>query len=403
MHFYWLPFAVLLTLVLAMDVTIYRKLKHSCRWPHRSHHVFAWLNLIPVAMAIAAAAKAGSTCSNSAMLVKTWLLWGYLLVTIPKILFFAIYSISWISAMGSRWQAAVRVMAAVIAAAAAAHMLWSTVVTPRNIQICHVQVNSARVPQSFDGYRIVQISDMHVGTYGSDTGIVASIVAAANAQHPNLICFTGDMVNRTSSEAIPFMPTLRKLSAPHGIIAIEGNHDNPSRYYHWPTPRQAAADSLRLIGMERQLGWKYLSNGHLKLGKGADSIVVIGLTYADKHTRHPERLMSEAMPEWQSDSHFKIMLQHSPALWDTCFSRLKGVDLTLSGHTHAMQMVGRLWGGKRWSPASLIYPEWGGLYKSKTTGGLLYVNIGTGMVGPPMRLGSARPEITVITLRHSNR
>lgn len=398
MHIYWLPLAVLFVVLAALDVATYCKLKKSFRWPNGFHKLFAWLQVIPWSLAVAVACIPASTCSNSLLVVKMWLMWAFFLCTVPKVLFFLIYALTWIKGMGAKWQAFTRSVATLAATVSAALMIWGAVVTARSPLVTALEVASPRVPRAFDGYRIVHISDLHVATYGADTTFVAELVSVVNAEKPDLIVFTGDLVNRCSSEARPFLHTLSRLKAPDGVIAVDGNHDEPSRYHAWPSPADAAADSLALISMERQLGWQYLADEHTILRRGADSIVVLGLNYMDVLTVHPERMLAKARAGLNHDGHYTIVLEHSPALWRSLLSRQPGLDLTLAGHTHAMQAVVHL-GKWRWSPAALFTPEWGGYYQSDDGRQALYVNVGTGTVGVPMRIG-VRPEVTIITLKH---
>lgn len=398
MRIYWLPFALLLVVLAVLDVIIYRKLKKSFRWPTSFHKLFAWLQVIPWGLAIAIACIPSRSCSNQMLVVKTWLIWAFFLCIVPKVLFFLVYSFTWIRGMGAKWQAMTRSLAALVALGAAGAMIWGVEFTASSLQVHQVEIASPRVPEAFDGYRVVHISDLHVGTYGTDTSLVASLVDEVNAQRPNLICFTGDLVDRSSSEALPFVKPLSRIKATDGVLSILGNHDEASRYHKWASPQEAAADSIALIALEKQMGWRCLINERTMMRRGNDSLVVLGLANMDSLKFMP-KMLTQAMPTWRTDSCFKIVLEHHPNAWGGCLSSKATLDLTLSGHTHGGQAVLRL-GKWRWSPATFISKEWGGLYKSPYLPySWLYTSTGVGEVGVPMRLG-VRPEIVVITLRH---
>lgn len=327
-----------------------------------------------------------------------WLMWWlyvYFSLYIPKAVFvlfdllariprlFGRMTFRWLSATG-----------AVIGALIFGLMLWGAFINRYNIDVNDVEVTVDGLPKSFDGYRIAQISDLHVGTYGDDDGFVRDLVSRVNALHPDLIVFTGDIVNRYSDELRPFVKALSELKAPDGVLSILGNHDYGD-YYKWPSDEVKAANLQLLKDMQADMGWRMLNNDHVVLHRGAmaDSIVVIGVenvgdppfrTYGDLDAAYPAL----------DDPAVKILLSHNPAHWvdDIAGAPDKNIVLTLSGHTHAMQIC--LFG---LSPAAWRYPTWGGMYDDGE-GRSLYVNIGAGEVAIPARIG-ATPEITLIELK----
>lgn len=288
-------------------------------------------------------------------------------------------------------------------------MWWGAIGGRRKIEVVDIDIISQKLPTAFNNYTISQISDLHLGSWGRDTTFIAALVDSVNATHPDLIVFTGDIVNRDASELIPFIPVLKKLKAPDGVFSIMGNHDY-GEYGDWPTPEQEKANIDTLRAMQRSMGWQMLQNSHVAIHRDNDSIIIIGVenwgeppfpSYGDfnEALRNSER---HAEPLHPFGREFKILLSHNPEHWRQHIRKESNVDLTLSGHTHAMQSELRIndW---RWSPAKWRYPTWGGLYSSKniksTAHTLLYVNIGAGEVGLPFRIG-ANPEVTVITLKH---
>lgn len=270
-------------------------------------------------------------------------------------------------------------------------MWWGALVNRFRIQVKEVTVSVDSLPPAFDGFRIAQISDLHTGSFASDTTFVARLVDRINACNPNLIVFTGDIVNRSSSELQPFVSALGRLHAPYGVYSVLGNHDYGD-YTSWPSAQAKRENLKQLILMQRQMGWHMLNNTTRWLRCGNDSIALIGVenvgdppfrTYGDLRKAYPDI----------ADPNTKILLSHNPAHWVADLGDNPGANiaLTLAGHTHAMQF--ELFG---LSPAALRYPTWGGLY-TDSLGRHLYVNIGCGEVGFPARVG-ATPEITVLTL-----
>ena len=286
-------------------------------------------------------------------------------------------------------------------------MWWGVGVTRRAIQVNEVEVESPKIPRSFNGYTIAQISDIHVGTWGTDTTFVSALVDSVNALHPDLILFTGDIVNRRTEELKPFISVLSRLKAPDGVLSILGNHDYGD-YVDWSNPDDRLANNRELAADQERMGWDLLNNTRRFISKGSDSIMVIGVenigdppfpTYGDLEKALPA---SSDSIYHQNDTRFKILMTHNPAHWDKEVSHTTNIDLSLAGHTHAMQMMIKI-GGWEWSPAKFRYEQWGGMYERLNDRGhktRLYVNIGAGEVGMPSRILNAYPEITLFTLKH---
>lgn len=280
---------------------------------------------------------------------------------------------------------------------------WGALIGRRNFHVERQEISSPKLPEGFDGYTIAQISDLHLGTWGNDTSFVSNLVDSINALHPDLIVFTGDAVNRVYTEMLPHVAPLSRLSAPDGIYSILGNHDYGD-YVHWESAGEKRANLDSLTSLQRSLGWILLDNTSTFIrNERGDSITIIGV---GNWGEPPFTTYGDLNKAFQKDSlfnqDFKILLSHNPEHWNQVVSNSSNIDLTLSGHTHAMQMIFSA-GGKRWSPAEYRYKYWGGLYSRQTPDGdisNIYVNIGAGEVGIPMRIG-ADPEITLFTLRKS--
>lgn len=275
---------------------------------------------------------------------------------------------------------------------------WGAFINRFNININRVDIEIANLPEAFNGYTIAQISDLHTGTFGSDTTFTAKLVDEINALHPNLIVFTGDIVNRRSDELPPHVKPLSRLQAPDGVFSILGNHDYGD-YSDWRTPEDKLQNRNLLLNLQKEMGWQLLLDSHHIIYKGTDSLAIIGVENIGDHPFPHYGSLSKALPAHKGNAPW-ILLSHNPAHWQMeVIAKPENempIDLTLAGHTHAMQIEVA---GK--SPAALRYKRWGGLYTNLPTDTRkLYVNIGTGTVGIPMRIG-ATPEITLITLRHA--
>lgn len=272
-----------------------------------------------------------------------------------------------------------------------------------------VEICSTKIPPAFDNYRIAQFSDIHVGTWGSDTTFVSAFVDSLNALRPDLIVFTGDIVNRTTSELLPYVKVFSRLHAPDGVISILGNHDYGD-YITWESDADREGNFAKMLVIQQQMGWRLLNNERFMLRQSTDSIMIVGVenwgdppfrTYGDLRKALPE---SRDSARNLRDGNYKILLSHNPEHWNREVTRISNIDLTLSGHTHAMQMMVQV-GNWRWSPSQYRYQQWAGLYGRRSAEGLdqlLYVNVGCGEVGMPMRIGAV-PEITLITLKSGSK
>ena len=289
-------------------------------------------------------------------------------------------------------------------------VMWSGVgYTRHHIVVEEENIYSKKLPESFNDYRIVQISDLHVGTWGDDTSFIKSLVDTINSLNPDLIVFTGDLVNREGHELTPFAETLSGLHAKDGVYSILGNHDYGD-YVDWESPSAKERNLLQLKDNQRKMGWRMLNNESVFLHKGNDSILLIGVEnwgeppfpqYGDLNRALPK---DKTAARHQNDGSYKILLSHNPEHWNQEVSKKTNIDLTLSGHTHAMQSMIKI-GDWKWSPAKYRYDQWGGRYDRENEKGdntTLYVNIGAGAVGMPARLLGAYPEVTLITLKSSD-
>lgn len=326
----------------------------------------------------------------------SWLLLIFVALLVPRYLFAIVDLVSKTPLLWHhpRWKV-VSIAACVVAAISFVMIAWGALVTRYSIQIKEVTVHIDNLPNEFEGYRIVQISDMHVGSYGNSDNFISELSEKVNSLDADLVVFTGDIVNRHSNEIRPFIHALSQFRGHDGQLAVLGNHDYADYYY----PEDARArdnDRARLINFYSMTAFDLILDDFRTIYRGNDSIIVIGVENIG-HAPFPVYGNLESAYSQLDDDNVKILLSHDPYHWhnDIANKNDKNIALTLSGHTHAMQT--RLLG---WSPAALFYPEWSGLYADDDDSHKLYVNVGIGTVGLPMRIG-ATPEITLITLTNS--
>ena len=342
----------------------------------------------------------------------------------------------WTSRIFSRHWAAIihwSVMGLLIVVTAIASM-WGHWVTRYQLDVKHIEVASAHLPEAFDGLRIAQISDMHLDWFDSVPGhrFYDHVIETLRIEQPDMIVFTGDLVTTFSQEAAPFRDILHRLahiqanqSQKHGayipVYSILGNHDYAD--YTRMTQAQKNADVNRLCRMQQESGWRLLRNEGLWIDPlgypvtdsvpQADScIALLGIdnigeppfsTYGD--LSKAQQSLSQSVG---AETSYTILLSHNPTHWRSEVLPRTDIDLMLAGHTHAVQLkLGN------WSPAAWKYPEWAGLYEASQRLGsdqqplkptpatrpqYLYVNTGIGGVGPRVRIGVA-PEVTILTLK----
>ncbi len=258
-----------------------------------------------------------------------------------------------------------------------------------------VKVTAPNLPEAFEGFKIVQLSDMHCGSFYSTEPLVKAFTMAME-QKPDIIFFTGDLVNNEASETEPHLETYKMLRAPYGVFSCLGNHDYGD-YKQWETKEAKVANLDKLKAVHAQSGWRLLMNEHVPIEKDGQKIAVLGIENWGGNMRFPKYGKLENAHAGSEAYPFKILLSHDPSHWDVQVSqeaKYKDIDLTLSGHTHGMQFGIEIPGFK-WSPVQYIYKNWAGLYKQDNQH--LYVNRGLGFLGYPGRLG-IWPEITVIEL-----
>ncbi len=264
-----------------------------------------------------------------------------------------------------------------------------------NYTIRNFSLSFNNLPASFDGLRIVQISDFHIGSFLNSVDEVEIAVELINEQHADLLLFTGDFVNNLSSEMNKFIPILNKLRAKIGKYSILGNHDY-GEYVPWDSLEEKRQNLDRLVKIQEDLGFRMLLNESHKVEIDREKIELVGVENWGLPPFPQYGDLNKALSTVE-DSSFKILLSHDPTHWDEQVLEKTNIDLTLSGHTHGAQFGIEI-PGWRWSPVNMRYKRWGGLYTEGKQS--LYVNTGIGFIGFPGRVGMP-PEITVIELKKS--
>jgi predicted MPP superfamily phosphohydrolase len=265
-----------------------------------------------------------------------------------------------------------------------------------NIRVHKPTLEIPGLPESFQGLKIVQLSDIHLAGFYHHPNHIRNTVKLVNKLEPDLILFTGDMVHNFSEEVDPFIEILNGLNAPLGKFAVLGNHDY-GHYYNWDSSAEEAANLERVKTQIKASGFDLLMNEHRTISLNGHSLEVIGVENWGKPPFPQLGDLPGAMEGTDPDL-VKILLSHDPSHWDLQVREKENIELTLSGHTHAMQF-GLEIGSFKWSPSRWTYKHWAGLYKEN--GQYLYVNRGLGYTGFPGRVG-IRPEITLITLINLN-
>jgi len=248
------------------------------------------------------------------------------------------------------------------------------------------------LPKAFNGLKIVQISDIHSGSFYNKEAIKKGVQMIID-QKPDVVFFTGDIVNSLATEMDDYYDVFDKITAPMGVYSILGNHDYGD-YEQWPSDEARAQNFEKIKAIHGKLGWQLLLDEHIYLEKDEQKIAVIGVQNWGNGF-HQIGDLAKAYHNCESD--FKILLSHDPTHWDAQVTKdFLDIDLTLSGHTHGAQM-GIETHNFKWSPIQFRYSKWAGLYSKGEQ--YLYINRGFGFLGYPGRIG-IWPEITVLEIDH---
>ncbi|MCY1719701.1 metallophosphoesterase [Prolixibacteraceae bacterium Z1-6] len=261
-----------------------------------------------------------------------------------------------------------------------------------NYRIMREQIGFDHLPKSFKGLKIVQISDMHLGSFNKRFDQIAKAVELINEQEPDLILFTGDLVNNFAEETDGWAPVLAKMKAKIGKYSVLGNHDYGD-YSEWKSSNDKEKNLAAIKAFHKKMGFRLLLNESETFRINDEEIALVGVENWGKPPFPQHGDLKEACKNTNNHS-FRILMSHDPSHWDAEVLKSTDIDLTFAGHTHGMQF-GIERAGIKWSPIQYKYPRWGGLYREGEQ--YLYVNRGFGYIGFPGRIGMP-PEITVVEL-----
>lgn len=331
---------------------------------------------------------------RSMIMTSMWIMWVYMATVPPRI----IYMVFRLWSRRRIW----RTIGCIAAAATMFMVVYGTVVTRTDYRVEKVTLEYDSLPEAFDGYTVVMISDLHIGSMLSPLEECRRIVGLIDSLNADLVVFCGDLINIRVEELTPeIRDILGSIRARDGVMAVTGNHD--TGVYIRDEARTTETETERLIAAERDMGWRLLDNETAWLRRGTDSISVSGISFlsAWQDNRHSGDISDIDLDPIYADvdaASFNITLSHIPQIWDKIVATGKA-DLTLSGHIHSMQF--KLPAGRRGiSPAVILYKRWSGLYREQND--CLYINDGIGCVGIPARIGAC-PEITLFELKRSKK
>lgn len=280
-----------------------------------------------------------------------------------------------------------------VAALFFSNALWGVVKGAHNYLVRRRNLVINDLPDAFEGLKLIQISDIHCGSFW-DRKAVERGIELINAQKPDMIFFTGDLVNDTAKEARPWIEVFKKIKAPMGVFSILGNHDYGD-YVAWDSKEAKENNFQLMLQNHKDLGWDLLLDESRVINKDGQKLAVIGVQNWSEKGRFPKYGNLEKAYKQSESAQVKLLLSHDPSHWRAqVLNQKKDIAVQFSGHTHGMQfgVDSRFY---RWSPIKYLYKEWIDLYTEGNQS--LYVNRGFGYLGYPGRMG-IYPEITVFTL-----
>lgn len=386
----------IITLVLALmmvllDFIAYRRLKNigaskTIRYSFGGVILFSYLLILMVPLFMFA--FIGPENSQQMMKFSMAILTAYLFFSVARM---ALY-VFWLPTKKSRWMwTGIGVSSFLLL-----YFMYGAFVTRTNYQVKEVKLAFNNIPESFDGYKVAFISDIHIGSMWNAEKELEKLSSVISSTGADLVLFGGDLVNLHHSELTPqILDILSRIKGKHGTFAVLGNHDTGT-YIKGTEKAFYELNTASLNNELSKVGWVLLRDSTVYINKGNDSIAITGIDYSDRLLSYKHSFSAidgfdvSGIYENVPDDVFNITISHLPQLWYTlCDGGYS--DLTLSGHIHAMQM--KIAG---FSPAALLFDEWSGLYERPN--GKLYINDGIGSVGFFARIG-ARPEVTLIELK----
>lgn len=311
---------------------------------------------------------------------------------ISKIPLSLFYAFSFFYSKGHR-RNVVNNMGIVLSVCIAVTISYGMIVGKNELVVKQVDLEFNNLPKAFDDYIIVQFSDIHLGSFIGSHKLLNKLKERTDKINPDLIFFTGDLVNNFSSELSGFETIFSKISKNGNSYSILGNHDY-GNYSRWNSEMEKEENFETLTRSHRNFGFDLLRNTHRVIHAGSDSIFLIGVENWG-HPPFPQYARLDSAMQHIPDDAFEILLTHDPAHWESQIAGKENIELSLSGHTHGLQF-GAITAGIPFSLSYFVRQNWGGLYQ--TGENILYVNTGLGTVGIPWRI-DMQPELTLLNLK----
>jgi uncharacterized protein len=283
--------------------------------------------------------------------------------------------------------------ALIVAGTPVAVMTFGIISGAYDYRVKRVRVTLPNLPASFHGLRIGQLSDIHSGSFYNKKAVTGG-VEMMMAEKPDLLFFTGDLVNNKADEAEDYVSTFAKLKAPLGVYSTLGNHDYGD-YVTWNSLQAKERNLEDLKAAHQQMGWRLMMNEHHLLREGGDQLAIIGIENFGAKGNFPKYGRLDEAHRGTENAAVKLLLSHDPSHWDyQVRPQFPDIDIAFAGHTHGMQF-GIETKYLKWSPVQYMYKQWAGLYQEGKQ--YLYVNRGFGFLGYPGRVGIL-PELTIMEL-----
>jgi hypothetical protein len=287
-------------------------------------------------------------------------------------------------------------LAVVVGSIPLATLTYGMIRNPYRYKIFREMVKIDNLPTELEGLKIVQISDIHSGSFTFKEPVLNAI-DLINQENADLVFFTGDIVNNIADEMLPFVEVFNKIRAKNGVFSVLGNHDYGD-YAEWSSREAKKANLDKLKGIHQEMGWNLLLNENRTVEINGQSVAIIGVENYSALARFPKYGDLQQAYQGTENTKLKLLLSHDPTHWDAQVTQdFQDIALTFSGHTHGFQFGIEIPGFK-WSPAQFVYKQWAGLYQQGKQ--YLYVNRGLGFIGYPGRVGIL-PEVTVVELQRA--
>lgn len=393
MRMYTEALIALLIMIAIPDIYFYLKLKDRNVKP-----IYIILHLIPAlfftALFLYMKLELENLRNFRIVAVIMWMYFFFMLIYIPKVIHIIFYFLDWVYIKifkhDNVYFDITRIIVSIISVIV---LLVGAYITPRDFEVVTVALPIKNLPSDFNNYKIVVLSDIHLGSWNRKYSKLEPVIKLVNEQDPDIIIFSGDMVNNFATEAQGWQPYFQELKAKTGKYAVLGNHDYGD-YTDWNTYNDRLQNRRQIKQAIRDFGFRLLLNENVYLKKGRDSLLLVGVENWGKNERFRysdlEKALSGSIPHSP-----KILIAHDPTQFDAEIAGKKDIVLTVSGHTHAAQLGMKI-GNYLFSPASMVFKYWAGLYEVNDQ--YIYVNRGIGHIGLPMHIG-VRPEITTIILK----